>query len=466
MVFSSITFLFYFLPVVLGLYFLAPCRMRNLVLLAGSLFFYAWGEPVYVILMMVSIILNYIAGMIIHRKPGKLFLAAGVCINLFILGFFKYADFLIQTVNSVFSTDFACMNLPLPIGISFYTFQAMSYLIDLYRGDVKLQKNFIDFATYIALFPQLIAGPVVRLKSIEEKLHSREHSWEMFGDGVKRFTAGLAKKVLIANNMGLIWDSVSAGDLSATPVLTAWTGIAAFTMQIYFDFSGYSDMAIGLGKMFGFEFPENFRHPYMSGSVTEFWRRWHISLGTWFREYVYVPLGGNRKGTGKQIVNILIVWALTGLWHGASWNFAVWGLFFAVILIAEKVFLLKVLEKAPAFVSHIYTIVIVMISWVIFSIEDMGGIVSYIGAMFGITSGGLWDSASLYLMSNNLIIFAAAVIGCTTLPALIWKRITGMLEGRYIMKGLAEGLAVTLILGLSTAFIIASTYNPFLYFRF
>ncbi|MDO4482668.1 MAG: MBOAT family protein [Bacillota bacterium] len=466
MVFSSITFLFYFLPAVLVLYFLAPCRMRNLVLLAGSLFFYAWGEPVYVILMIVSIILNYLAGIIIYKRSGKAFLAAGVCVNILILGFFKYADFLIETVNSVFSADFSAMNLPLPIGISFYTFQAMSYLVDLYRGDVRLQRNIIDFGTYIALFPQLIAGPIVRLKSIEDRLHNREHSWEMFGSGVKRFTAGLAKKVLIANNMGIIWDSVSAGDMSSSPVFTAWIGIAAFTMQIYFDFSGYSDMAIGLGKMFGFEFPENFRHPYMSVSITEFWRRWHISLGTWFKEYVYVPLGGNRKGTARQIFNILAVWALTGLWHGASWNFALWGLYFAVILIAEKLFLLNVLERIPSVFSRIYTMVIVMISWVIFSIEDIGGIVSYIGAMFGFTDGGLWDSASVYLLSNNLIIFAAAVIGCTSLPAHLWGKLMRKIEYKYVLKGLAEGTGTGLILLLSTAFIIASTYNPFLYFRF
>ena len=466
MVFSSITFLFYFLPVILGAYYLAPCKIRNLVLLAGSLFFYAWGEPVYVILMFISIVLNYAVGILIDKNKRKATLALGVTVNLLILGFFKYADLLIDTFNRLLSAELQYFDLPLPIGISFYTFQAMSYLIDIYRKDVKVQKNIIDFATYIALFPQLIAGPIVRLKSIEDKLHRRDHNWELFGSGVRRFVAGLAKKVLIANNMGIIWDYVSKGDISQTPVLTAWIGIAAFTLQIYFDFSGYSDMAIGLGRMFGFEFPENFRHPYMSRSVTEFWRRWHISLGTWFKEYVYIPLGGNRQGLCRQLFNILIVWLLTGLWHGASWNFALWGIYFAVILILEKTFILKVLERIPTVLTHFYTMILVMISWVIFSLEDVGQILTYIGAMFGITSGGFVDDMSLYLLKGNIFLFVAAAIGSTSLIIDLWRKAEARLKGREVVKGITEGIAVILIMILCTAFIVASTYNPFLYFRF
>ncbi|MBE6020509.1 MAG: MBOAT family protein [Clostridiales bacterium] len=466
MVFSSITFLFYFLPVIIGAYYLAPCKIRNLVLLAGSLFFYAWGEPVYVFLMIISIGLNYAAGILIDKDRNKWILAAGVAVNILILGFFKYADFLIDTVNRMFSFELAYFELPLPIGISFYTFQAMSYLIDIYRRDVKVQRNVIDFATYIALFPQLIAGPIVRLKTIEDKLHRREHNWELFGSGVRRFVIGLGKKVLIANNMGIIWDCVSKGDLTQTPVLTAWIGIAAFTLQIYFDFSGYSDMAIGLGRMFGFEFPENFRHPYMSKSITEFWRRWHITLGSWFREYVYIPLGGNRKGIGVQIINIVIVWFLTGLWHGASWNFALWGLYFAVILVLEKLFLLKLLKRIPAVFSHIYTILLVMVSWVIFSLEDTGEIIQYLGSMTGFTSAGFADSMSIYLLTGNLILFLIAGIGATSYPVKMMSKTGKLMENRGVLKGMAECILMIAVLILCTAFITASTYNPFLYFRF
>lgn len=466
MVFSSVTFLFYFLPVVLGLYFLAPCRIKNCVLLIASLFFYAWGEPVYVFLMVASIILNYVAGRIIFIKHTRGALAAGVVINLLVLGFFKYVDFIIGTINTIFSLNMAQLELPLPIGISFYTFQAMSYLIDLYRGEVKVQRNFIDFATYIALFPQLIAGPIVRIKSIEEQLHFRVHNWDLFASGVRRFVIGLGKKVLIANNMGLIWDSVSQGDLSQTPVLTAWLGILGFTMQIYFDFSGYSDMAIGLGRMFGFEFPENFKHPYVSKSITEFWRRWHISLGTWFKEYVYIPLGGNKKGLARQIFNIMVVWMLTGLWHGASWNFVMWGTYFGLLLMLEKSFLLKALERAPAFVSHFYTMALVMISWVIFSLESVSDIFAYVGAMFGAAGVGFADSTTWYLAGSNALIFIAAIIGSTEIPAFLGRKIEGSLQKIRGVGCIAESVFLAVILLISTGFIVASTYNPFLYFRF
>ncbi len=466
MVFSSITFLFYFLPVTAGLYFLSPRKIKNPVILAASLIFYAWGEPVYVFLMVFSILMNYVSGILLSKKKTPGILAIGIGLNILLLGFFKYADFLINTLNGMFSLNISSLNLPLPIGISFYTFQAMSYLIDYYRGQVKLQKNIIDFAVYIALFPQLIAGPIVRIKTIEHQLHYREHTWEKFAAGTRRFVIGLSKKVLIANSLGIIWDQISGGNIESLPVLSAWIGAAAFTLQIYFDFSGYSDMAIGLGKIFGFDFPENFRYPYMSKSITEFWRRWHITLGTWFREYVYIPLGGNKRGLPRQLLNILIVWMLTGLWHGAAWNFVIWGLYFAIILLFEKVFLLKLLERLPGIITTIYTLFLVMISWVIFALDSIKDICSYICAMFGLSGVGLADSQSLYILSGNLIIFAVAIIGATGLPAITGNRILTRIGHEKTAAGITEGIWLAALLVLSTAFITASTYNPFLYFRF
>ncbi len=483
MVFSSISFLFYFLPVVLLVYNLAPCRLRNAVLLAASLFFYAWGEPVYVILMIVSILFNYASGRKIYslkekgKKTDTVFVLA-VAVNLALLGFFKYADFVIGNINSLSALiagenafQLSLLELPLPIGISFYTFQALSYIIDLRKGSVKLQKNLIDFGTYVALFPQLIAGPIVRIKSIEERLALRPKNPQLFAEGTIRFIIGFSKKILIANNMGSIWDTVQnmmtvqpEGSMS---VITAWIGALSFTMQIYFDFSGYSDMAIGLGRMFGFEFPENFRHPYISKSITEFWRRWHISLGTWFKEYLYIPLGGNRNGLLKQLRNIFIVWMLTGLWHGASWNFVVWGLYFGAILVIEKLFLLRYLEKAPAFVSHIYTMFLVIISWVIFACEDMGIGFEMIGNMFG--RGGIFaDETGLYLLCSNMILFVIAVIGSTRLASGLWLRFRLFCEenGHGALLTAATLIFVAAGLTVSTAFMVSSTYNPFLYFRF
>ena len=477
MVFSSITFLFYFLPVALGLYFLAPGKIKNLVLLIASLFFYAWGEPAYVVLMVVSILMNYGAGRLIAARRNRVSLSLGIIANLLILGFFKYADFVIGTLNALLPLHLQQLDLPLPIGISFYTFQAMSYLVDVYRKNAKVQTNLIDFGAYISMFPQLIAGPIVRLSSIEDKLHNRTHTLGGFAQGARRFAVGLGKKVLIANNIGAVWDQVSASDLTQLPVMTAWIGIAAFTLQLYFDFSGYSDMAIGLGKMFGFDFPENFRLPYESRSITEFWRRWHITLGSWFREYVYIPLGGNKKGLKRQLLNIFIVWMLTGLWHGASWNFVLWGLFFGLFLLLEKVWLLKRLEKTPRIVSHLYTIIVVMISWVIFSIEEPGRIGAYIKAMFGL-GGALADSWSMYLLTSNLVLFLIAMVGCTSLPAKLGRFIIKDRErGKHaLIDGSEQGVSygglilqnlwTLALLVACTGFIIASTYNPFLYFRF
>ena len=352
MVFSSLLFLFYFLPAVLAVYFIVPRKAKNVVLLLFSLFFYAWGEPVYILLMLFSICMDYLLGLWMERvkqAPGraKKVLALAVVLNVALLGFFKYADFFVENLNALTGLAIPALQIPLPIGISFYTFQAMSYLIDLYRGDVPVQRNIISFGTYVSLFPQLIAGPIVRMRTVVGELADRRENFDDFSSGVKRFVTGLGKKVLIANTVGAVWSQISAMEIRELPVLTAWIGLFAFTFQIYFDFSGYSDMAIGLGRMFGFHFLENFDYPYISKSITEFWRRWHISLSSWFKEYVYIPLGGNRKGFPKQIRNILIVWLLTGFWHGASWNFVAWGLYFGVLLIAEKLFLLRFLEKLP-----------------------------------------------------------------------------------------------------------------------
>lgn len=376
MVFSSLTFLLMFLPAVLIVYFAVPRRGKNAVLFIFSLLFYAWGEPIYVCLMIFSTVLDYSCGRLVEKYRGtskqKIGLIISICVNLGLLFFFKYTDFFIGTVNGVFGTSIPQLNLPLPIGISFYTFQTMSYTIDVYRGDAKMQKNIISFGAYVSLFPQLIAGPIVRYQDIADQLDERTHSFDKFGDGAKRFVTGLGKKVLLANNIGLLWSTISATEAASLTTVGAWLGIIAFAFQIYFDFSGYSDMAIGLGKMFGFSFLENFNYPYISKSVTEFWRRWHMSLGTWFRDYVYIPLGGNRKGLPLQIRNIAVVWLLTGFWHGASWNFVLWGVFYGILLVCEKLFLLKWLKKVPSFVGHIYTMLTVLLGWVLFAFDDFG----------------------------------------------------------------------------------------------
>ena len=480
MVFSSVAFLVYFLPIVVCLYYLAPAGMRNLLLLVMSLFFYAWGEPVYVILMIFSILLNYLTGIgldyALYNKPSvtKLIVGINVLLNLSILGFFKYADFVINNINSIFDANIELLNLPLPIGISFYTFQAMSYVIDLYRGKVYVQKDFIAFGTYIALFPQLIAGPIVRFKSIEEQLVHREHAWDKFSEGAKIFIIGMGKKVILANNIGMLWDNIAGSDVGNLSVATAWLGAIAFTMQIYFDFSGYSDMAIGLGKMFGFDFPKNFDYPYLSRSITEFWRRWHISLSSWFKEYVYVPLGGNRKGLNRQLVNILIVWSLTGLWHGASWNFVIWGMYFAVILIAEKIFLgnaLATLEEKAGFAGKVltscYAMFVVVISWVIFASEDLNFVINYVGNLFGLGNVQFFDSFAYYAIHNYWIILVTCIVGATKMPAIVgYIFLNRVLEEAPRISKAFETIALLLVLLISFAYIVASTYNPFLYFRF
>lgn len=470
MIFSSVLFLFRFLPAFMILYYLVPGRMKNIILLLGSLFFYAWGEPVYVLLMLFSTIVDYTHGRLLERFRGrsgaKGILLSSVLINLSVLCFFKYADFLIQTVNSLTGLSLPLLQLPLPIGISFYTFQTMSYTIDVYRGEAKVQRNLLDFAVYVTMFPQLIAGPIVKYRDVEERLHKRDISLTAISGGLKRFCIGMAKKVLLANSLGELWALIADMDIAGISMLTAWLGILAFAFQIYFDFSGYSDMAIGLGRMLGFYFPENFNYPYISASITEFWRRWHISLGSWFREYVYIPLGGNRKGRARQLLNILVVWLLTGVWHGAGWNFLLWGLWFALALLLEKLFLGKLLSWLPKFVGIFYTIVVVAVGWVLFALESFDEILEYLKAMAG-AAGGLVDSRALYLGGQYALLFLIAVVASTPVPGKIVCRLGKSRTGvGCVLYRFGEKLIPAAFLLLAIAGIIEGSYNPFLYFRF
>ena len=420
MLFSSIVFLFTFLPAVMILYYLLPVRFRNVILLLASLVFYAWGEPVYLFLMLLSILFNYFSGLDIARnlqdkRAAKRSLVFNLIINLAVLGFFKYEGFVLDTLNGILPVHISYHALPLPIGISFYTFQILSYIIDVYRGNVKVQTNLPNFALYVTMFPQLIAGPIVQYADVDEQLASREISRTKFGEGSMYFIRGLAKKVLLANTSGMIFTEVSGLAKDNIAVMTAWLGAFAYMFQIYFDFSGYSDMAIGLGKMFGFEFNMNFNYPYVSKSITEFWRRWHISLSSWFRDYVYIPLGGNRVSKIKHIRNLLIVWFLTGLWHGAAWNFVAWGLYYGVILIIEKYLLSPVLDRLPDVVRHIYSIVLVVIGWVLFFSSSFGQAADYIRVMFGAGAHGFADRESMYLLTSNLILWLILIFGSTLL---------------------------------------------------
>lgn len=457
MVFSSIVFLTRFLPLVLIVYFLVPGCMkntwRNLVLFVFSLAFYAWGEPVYIWLMLFSTVVDYVngglAGYFMNRQRrgmAKIFVGLSVVINLSLLALFKYAG-----------------KYALPIGISFYTFQSMSYTIDVYRGKAKAEKNPINFGAYISLFPQLIAGPIVRYSDIAKQLRQRTVQMERIRYGVVRFACGLGKKVLIANQAGEIFATVTGYHASGMTTLSAWFGILAFMFQIYFDFSGYSDMAIGLMAIFGFEIPENFDHPYESKSITEFWRRWHISLGSWFKEYVYIPLGGSKKGMGRTFFNIFVVWFLTGLWHGASVNFVLWGLYFCFFLIMEKTWLLKALQKLPRAVSHIYALLVIYFGWLLFAWEDIHGHRVYLKAMAGIGSGGLISRESLYLLVSNVGLLFIMVVGCTSLPK---RLVTKCMKKDGIVTSLCMSIYVAGILLFSIAYLVNGTYNPFLYFRF
>lgn len=473
MVFSSLLFLFVFFPIVLILYFIAPKSLRNLVLFLVSLIFYAWGEPIYIGIMIFSTVVDYTHGLLVERfknkgkwKAAKTVVASSMIINLFLLGFFKYSDFLVGNVNGLLGTTIPLLNLALPIGISFYTFQTMSYTIDVYRGEAKAQHNIISFGSYVALFPQLIAGPIVQYKMVANQLNYRNTTVDGFSRGTSRFMMGLGKKVLLANNIGLLWDQVSTMDLTTLPTVTAWIGIIAFGFQIYFDFSGYSDMAIGLGHMFGFHFPENFNYPYLAKSITEFWRRWHISLGTWFREYVYIPLGGNRKGMANQIRNIAVVWLLTGIWHGASWNFLFWGIYFGIWLVIEKFFLLRYLEKAPKWVGHVYTLLLVLFSWVIFAFDDLSLIGTYFQAMFGLNRAGFWNSQSIYLLYTNGILLLLLFVGSTHIPKMVGKALLTKLHNNEIAVQVIKSVVFAGIMLFSVAYLVDASYNPFLYFRF
>ncbi len=463
MLFSGIPFLFYFLPCVLFVYFIVPQKGRNAVLLAASLFFYGWGEPKFLLFMVFSIVQGYVFARLIGRgRRKKLFLTLSLVLSFALLGYCKYADFFIENFNAVTGLSLPLLKIALPIGISFYTFQIASYEIDVYRGDVAAQHNFIDFAAYVAMFPQLIAGPIVRYRDIVPQLKERTHSLEAAASGASRFAVGLGKKVLVANVLAQL---VSAYKASAEQTaLYAWLYAIAFTLQIYFDFSGYSDMAIGLGRIFGFTFPENFRYPYIAKSITEFWRRWHMSLGTWFRDYLYIPLGGSRCSRIRHIFNILVVWMATGLWHGAAWNFVFWGLFYAVLLMAEKFFLLPALKKGRA-LPHVYVLLAVTLGFVLFDAASLKDALHQLGTLFGAgTASGLGTEA-LYMLRSYGVVLALAVLGATPLPAMLWKKAQ---EAKSLAPVLtvAEPLCTLALLALCTAFLVDGSFNPFLYFRF
>ena len=464
MVFSSLTFLFGYLPLTLALYFLTPLRRRNFVLLLASLFFYGWGEPVYVGVMFLSIFIDYTHGLLVERfrqrdRLARWFVGQSVVFNLLLLGFFKYWDFLAANLSLLPGITVPQLGLPLPLGISFFTFQTMSYTIDVYRRDAPVQRNIIGFGAYVTLFPQLIAGPIVKYKTVAAELVHRTVTSRDFAEGACRFTAGLAKKVLLANAAGALWESCQASqNAGALTVAGGWTGLFAFGLQIYFDFSGYSDMAIGLGRILGFRFDENFDHPYLSTSVGEFWRRWHMSLTSWFREYLYFPLGGSRAGSAKTLRNLLIVWFCTGFWHGASWNFILWGLYFGLWLILERFVFRDLLVRTPVLVKRLYTLLVVFVGWGIFAMEDLGVCGRYLAVCFG--NGPLWSAPDGYRLRSWALILLLLALGSTTLAVDLWKKIPE--RGRKLLTPVLMALGLIV----STAYLVDGSYNPFLYFRF
>lgn len=469
MVFSSLTFMFVFLPIVLLLYYVAPKKLKNLFILISGIIFYAWGEPIYVLIMIASTMIDYTAGLLIDKFNNKtvikrICLIVSLVMNIGLLGVFKYSGFIMQNIDAVFGTALydPAHALPLPIGISFFTFQSMSYTIDMYLGKIKVQKNPITFAAFVTLFPQIVAGPIVRYDDIAAELDNRTVNLDCVYEGIVKFITGVGKKVLIANNIGMLWTAVKGSETGELSVLTAWLGIIAFTLQIYFDFSGYSDMAIGLGKMMGFNFPKNFDYPYQSKSISEFWRRWHITLGAWFKSYVYFPLGGSRKGMKRTVFNLAVVWLLTGIWHGASWNFILWGVLYGVLIIMEKLFLGKVLEKIPTFVSWFYTMLLVILGWVLFDTADIPTAFGYMGAMFG-GNGVLWDNESMYYLINYGLILVFGIFACTDLSKRLFDKLRQKLP---IVMNYATPVAKLAVLVLSTAYLADATYNPFLYFNF
>lgn len=492
MIFAGFTFLYRFLPIVLIAYMICPKQFRNGLLFLASLFFYAWGEPVYVLLMLFSTVSDYWHGRRIDaartagkKKAAKGYLISSVVINLALLGFFKYAGWLIGIFSGVTGISVPLPALPLPLGISFYTFQTMSYSIDVYRGDARVQKNILDFGMFVTLFPQLIAGPIVRYADIEERIKVRPLSAFAMSAGALRFCIGLGKKVLLANQFGVLWERINASAPAEMPTLTGWLGIIAYGLQIYYDFSGYSDMAIGLGSIFGFRFPENFDHPYESRTVSEFFRRWHMTLQKWFASYVYYPLGGNRKGLKRQIWNLLVVWALTGIWHGASGNFLAWGMYFAFWLILEKVFLIRLFEKTPRVLQHIYTLVVVAFGWVLFTHTDLSLAGQFMARLIGIPlgtagstgkitsdiqnvgfitgviqNGGFCGAGTLYLARQYAGLLLIGIVGATKLPVLVVKKL------KLQQKNWITAIFAAVLLLLCTAYLVDASYNPFLYFRF
>lgn len=467
MLFSSISFLYYFLPTVLGPYLIVPKKFKNFILLLSSLFFYFYGEPIYSVLMILSITSGYLHGLWIDKLMGsrsaKLPMISSVIVSIAMLVYFKYLDFIIENINNILSLNISPVNLALPIGISFYTFQILSYTIDVYRGNAMVQKNILDFATYVSLFPQLIAGPIVRYTTVEVELSQRTHTVGKTAEGIQGFIMGLSKKILLANTLGELVKILS--NTNEKTVLLFWMSALAFTLQIYFDFSGYSDMAIGLGRIFGFTFLENFNYPYISKSITEFWRRWHMSLGTWFRDYVYIPMGGNRVGQLRWIRNIIVVWFLTGFWHGAEWNFIIWGLYFAVLLVIEKYLLKDILDRLPSFISHIYVIFLIVISFVIFNANGMGEVKENLMGMFGLLDIKLWNLESVYYLRSYGFVFAIAAIASTPFMKVIINKIMIYKIGKILIE-ILQPITFILLLLIVTAYLVDGSFNPFLYFRF
>ena len=486
MVFSSVVFIFLFFVLSMILYYAVPFKLKNFIILISGLVFYAWGEPKYVVVMLISTLIDYLAGLVIHRYNDnivikRIALITSLVMNLSLLGIFKYSDLIFGSINDIFGLSLENpflditnnvsafvfgakpeSYLPLPIGISFFTFQSMSYTIDMYLGKIKVQKNPISFAAFVTLFPQIVAGPIVRYDDVASELDSRKIDLNIIYDGIVRFITGLGKKVIIANGIGQLWNEAFALMGPEMSVLTAWLGIIGYTLQIYFDFSGYSDMAIGLGKMMGFNFPENFDYPYLSKSISEFWRRWHMTLGGWFKSYVYFPLGGNRKGTGRTVFNLAVVWVLTGIWHGASWNFILWGTLYGVFIIAEKLFLGKLLEKLPTAVRWLYTMLLVVLGWVLFVTPDLPTAFSYMGTMFGST-GILADSRALYLLLNYGVMLILGIFASTD----AWKIIVEKANEKMpVAVNWITPVVKMAVFVLCIAYLADATYNPFLYFNF
>lgn len=463
MLFTSISFLYYFLPIVIILYFIVPKKFKNFILFLSSIFFYFCGEPIYTFLMIGEIFIAYVGARYLEKHRKNSILVSLLAIHIGALGLFKYSDFTINNINQIFGSKIPLLKLALPIGISFYTFQIISYVVDVYRGKVKAQKSFLKLATYVSLFPQLIAGPIVRYETIEKELDNRTSNFENFAYGVRRFVIGLGKKVLIANMLGELCDVFSTTNEKS--VLFYWIFAISYSLQIYFDFSAYSDMAIGLGRMFGFHFLENFNYPYISKSITEFWRRWHMSLSSWFRDYVYIPLGGNRKETIILVRNIFIVWALTGIWHGANWTFVIWGLMYGIMLIIEKLLLTKHLEKMPSILQRIYVLFTVMISFIIFNANSIGEAWNNIIGLFGANGESLINASTVYYLKSYLVVLVIAIIGSTPLLKNIIEKLKTKTNANKIIN-LLEPIAMASILTIVTAYLVDNSYNPFLYFRF